>query len=612
MTIKKGKISVHTDNLFPIIKKWLYSEHDIFLRELISNAHDAIIKLQRLSDMGEYKGKIDKGVVDITIDKKKKIISIKDNGLGMTEEEVKKYINQIAFSGAEEFVKKYKDQEKENTIIGHFGVGFFSSYMVAKEVEIYTLSYSGGDAVHWRCEGNTDFTIEKSDKKDVGTEIILHIDKESEKFLEEETIKDLVKKYSNFLPIDINVNKNKTNEGLGLWNKSPQSVKEEEYKEFYSKVFQGMDPLFSIHLNIDYPFKLKGILYFPKSLTQVDVNNVKGRIKLFCNNVFVSDNIINIIPQYLHLLQGVIDSPDIPLNVSRSALQADENVKKISQHIIKKVTEKLSQVFKKDRKKYEEYWNDLEFFVKFGYISDEKFAEKAKDVLLFKKIDDSFCTLNEYKEKNVKLKDKVIYTNDKEKHHPYIEKVSKEEIDVLVCSHIIDNHFIQQIEAKSSPLKFLRVDSAVGEKLLEDEEQDKKDDKKKDDDKHKDFIDSFKEKISQKELDVKVQSFKDDSFPAMLTYNEYMRRFSEMSMAMSGGEGMSGMPANHTLVLNSNNKVIQKLMTDIKEKTKDESKNNSLVTTCKNVYGLALLQNQSLKGQELSEFVNRISDLLLK
>ena len=608
MATKKGKISVHTDNLFPIIKKWLYSEHDIFLRELISNAHDAIIKLQRLSDMGEYKGKIDKGVVEISIDKKKKIISIKDNGLGMTEGEVEKYINQIAFSGAEEFVKKYKDQEKENTIIGHFGVGFFSSYMVAKEVEIYTLSYSGGEAVHWRCEGNTDFTIEKSDKKDVGTEIILHIDEESEKFLDEETLKELVQKYSNFLPIEINVNKKKANEGLGLWNKSPQSLKEKDYNEFYSKIFQGMDPLFSIHLNIDYPFKLKGILYFPKSLTQVDVNNVKGRIKLFCNNVFVSDNIINIIPQYLHLLQGVIDSPDIPLNVSRSALQADENVKKISQHIIKKVTEKLSQVFKKDRKKYEEYWNDLEFFVKFGYISDEKFAEKTKEILLFKKIDDSFCTLNEYKEKNIKLKDKVIYTNNQEKHHPYIEKVSKEELDVVVCSHIIDNHFIQQLEVKSSPLKFLRVDSAVGEKLLEDEESptdDKKDGKEKKDE-HKDFIESFKEKIAQKELEVKVQSFKDDSFPAMVTYNEYMRRFSEMSMAMSGGS--NNMPTSQTLVLNSNNKVIQKLITQIKEKKSDDN----LITTCKNVYGLALLQNQSLKGKDLSDFVNRISDLLLK
>ncbi len=604
---EKGKISVETENLFPIIKKWLYSEHDIFLRELISNAYDAITKLKRLKSLSQYKGKTDKRLINVSIDKPKKTITVSDNGIGMTADEVKKYINQIAFSGAKDFLEKYEKDNKDSQIVGHFGLGFFSAYMVSDSVEIKTLSFKeNAEPVAWQCDGNVDFQISKGDRKDIGTDVILHVNKDSEDFLDEAKIKDLVKRYSNFLPVEIQVNGKKANEQTALWNNAPSKTKEKEYNDFYKKLFPySEDPLFHVHLSVDYPFNLKGILYFPKIKKELDITT-KGRLKLFCNNVFVSDNIIDIIPQYLHLLQGVIDSPDIPLNISRSFLQNDPKVQKIGRHIAAKIADKLKQIYKKDKKKYEEYWQHINPFVKFAALSEEKFYEKVKDIILFKTTENEHITLDEYKEKNKKLKDKVLYTSNQEEQVFYINKAKAEGYTVLVLDSPIDNHFMQHLEMKNSPLSFMRVDSDFHE-----EPKPTKDDKNKDGEKEnpdeKKMTSLFQNNLNMKELQVKLKEL-NSSASAMITQSEHMRRFSEMSRMMQGQPGNAGLMQNHTLVLNKKNPVIQKLLKESGSPEKDKQFSN----ICKNIYDLALLQQNNLKGGRLDDFIKRTTKIIEK
>lgn len=604
---EKGNISVHTDNLFPIIKKWLYSEHDIFIRELISNAHDAIVKLSRLADLGKYKGKISEPLILIDIKKSDKTITISDNGLGMTSEEVKKYINQIAFSGAKDFLEQYKDGKESNQIIGHFGMGFFSSFMVADKVEIETLSHQeGAKAVFWSCDGTTSFEMGNSNKKEVGTVITLHLNSESEEFLDDKKVNDLVKKYSNYLSTSIKVNEKESNSRQALWNKAPASLKDEDYKTFYSEVFPlEMPPLFHVHFSVDYPFNLKGIIFFPKNKNDFDLNK-KGRIQLFCNNVFVSDNIIDIIPPYLNLLHGVIDSPDIPLNVSRSALKSDAQVKKIGNHIVNKVADKLVDLFKKERDTYEKYWEDIHPFVKFGSLSDEKFYDKVNESLIFKNLEGKYLTIKEYEENNKILKDKIIYTNNKEKQTAYIEQAKKEGADVLILDNPIDTHLAQHLEMKLSK-KFFRVDSDIGSVLTGEEV--KKDADSKDEDKDKQYqelSDAFKEAVGEKTLDIKVQSHPQSDFCGMIVISEHMRRMSDMS-AMMGGSLPSNELKFHTLVLNADNAITQKII----ELAKDKDKNKeTLKNLALNIYDLALLQHQNLKGDRLIEFVKRSTRLV--
>ena len=609
---EKGKISVHTDNLFPIIKKWLYSEHDIFLRELISNAYDAITKLGRLSDLGQYKGEVPQPNINIDIKKSAKSIVISDNGLGMSAEEVKKYINQIAFSGAKDFLDQYKDGDKSKQIIGHFGMGFFSSFMVAGKVEINTLSYQdGAEAVKWSCAGTTAFEMSPSSKKEIGTEITLHLNKESEEFLDDKRITDLVKKYSNYIPVSIKVNGKEANSKEALWNKAPASLKDEDYKKFYSDVFpMEMDPLFHVHFSVDYPFHLKGIIYFPKNKNDFDVRR-KGRIQLFCNNVFVSDNIIDIIPEYLNLLHGVLDSPDIPLNVSRSALQNDAQVRKIGSHIVSKIADKLVDLFKKERKHFETYWGDIHPFVKFGCLSDEKFYDKLKDCLIFKNTEGGYLTLNEYQEKNPQLKDKIIYASAPQGQMAYIQQVKSQNIGVLLLDSPIDTHFIQHLEMKLLPKKFLRVDSAIGSVLTAADDEGKKDENKtkkeeENNKKHASVLSVFKEAVGNDKLEIKVESHPNSDFCGMLVIAEYMRRMSDMSSMMTGSLP-SGDLQFHTLVLNEDNEITQKII----ELAKDKDKNQvALKSICSNVYDLALLQQQNLKGEQLLDFVKRTTELM--
>ena len=627
---EKGNISVATDQLFPIIKKWLYSEQDIFLRELISNSNDAITKLGRLSDLGEYKGKLEAPLIEIKIDKSKKTITIKDNGLGMSSDEIKKYINQIAFSGAKDFLDKYKEGDEKQQIIGHFGMGFFSSFMVAQKVTINSKSWQEKEkAVSWECDGSTSFSMSNSNKKDIGTEIVLHIDKEAESFLDEQKIKDLVTKYSNYLETEIKVNENKANSQNSIWNQQPSKLKDEDYKKLYEELFPfSSESLFQIHFQTDYPFRLKGILYFPKHRPDIDISQ-KGRLKLFCNNVFVSDNILDIIPPYFNFLQGIIDSPDIPLNVSRSALQTDANVKKIATHIVNKIAEKFNYLFKNERQSFEKYWEDLNVFIKYGCITDEKFFEKLKDNLIFEYIstekkvnqskdnlenkkestekkdnknesilDKTYLTFNDYKIKNPKLKDKILYTNDIEKQIAYIDQAKKQGLGVLLLNNPIDNHFIQQIEMKLSPLKFARVDSGLGDSLVDEDKNENENEK------YKSLVELFKKSINQDSIEVKIKNLKQKEPSAMIVIPEQMRRMSDMSSMMAGK--MPSMEFNFfQFIVNSNNDLIQNLG---KKVTNDKSKEMEAI--CRHIYDIALLQNNSLKGDNLIQFANRSLSLV--
>ncbi|MCK4312709.1 MAG: molecular chaperone HtpG, partial [Candidatus Cloacimonetes bacterium] len=615
---KTGKLSIHTENIFPIIKKWLYSEHDIFLRELISNAVDAMSKRKAI----QPELKEDELKIEVKINKKKKILQVIDYGIGMTASEIKKYINQIAFSGAEDFIEKYKD--KQSSIIGHFGLGFYSSFMVAKKVTIDSLSFKkGSKQAFWECEGEAEYKSELGKRKEIGTTVTVHFNKENEEYLEDSKIRDLIEKYSTFLPFPIFLNKEKDaiNQKEALWHRKPKDVTEEEYKEFYKKLFHDYeDPLFWIHLNVDFPFNLKGILYFPKIKNQFDLN--QGKVKLFCNNVFVADDLKDFIPEFLLLLKGGIDIPEIPLNVSRSFLQHDKQVQKISQYIIKKIADSLKDIFKEDRKKYEGFWEDIHYFIKYGMLTDEKFSESMKDHIIFKSTLGDYITIKEYQERN-KSKDKpqkIFYASSEDTQVTYLNLMKEQGIEVIFANALIDSHLFQHLEMKNRDVTFVRIDSEINENLVDKDKTEIVDASNRTvserikeifdrtlNDKieasfHKDdyakFIKKFPEAINTlapfvriekdftfiKPYDIptnireklgketyseilsklyltittEVKYLKADKIPAMVVFNEFMRRFQEMNYLSQGKD--SDMLKNHTIVVNPENETVKKIL----------------------------------------------------
>jgi molecular chaperone HtpG len=632
--MQKGKINVQTENIFPIIKKFLYSDHEIFLRELISNAVDATQKLKSLSSFGDFKGDVGDVQIEIILDAKKKTLTIKDKGIGMTEAEVDKYINQIAFSSAEEFMEKYKGKSEEdvNSIIGHFGLGFYSSFMVADNVEIKTKTYkkgAGTKAVSWKCDGSPDYTIDNIEKKDRGTEIVLHIADDSKEFLEEQQILGLLKKYCKFLPVPIKFGEETIQEKVEgkkdkdgndvfesvtqeriinnpnpLWRKTPADLKEDDYVEFYRELYpmNFEKPLFNIHLNVDYPFNLTGILYFPKLKKNLEVQ--KDKIQLYSNQVFITDSVENIVPDFLTLLHGVIDSPDIPLNVSRSYLQSDASVKKISSHISKKVADKLEELFKDDRKTFEEKWDDIRVFIEYGMLSEDKFYDRASKFCLLKSTDGTYFTIEEYEkkvkdtqtDKNKKLV--YLYTNDVEGQHTYISKANEKGYDVLLMDGPVDSHFINMMEGKLKDTTFVRVDGDTIDKLIEKEDEIIS---KLSEDEQKDLRKYVEELKGEHKIDVVLQNLSESEQPMMITRPEYMRRMKDMS-SMGGMEYMQGMGDMINLVVNTNHP----MMTDIL-KMKDAAKRQVKLKQLKDI---ALLSQNLLKGKDLTEFINRSIDVI--
>lgn len=604
-----GNISIHTENILPIIKKWLYADHEIFLRELVSNGVDAITKLQHLADMGEFKGKVD-GKVTVAVDKDKKQITISDNGLGMTDEEIKKYINQIAFSGAEEFAKKYQKDDKDSGIIGHFGLGFYSAFMVSEKVEIHTKSYvKDSVAAHWVSDGSTTFTIDASDKKDRGTTIILHVDEENQDFLEPARINEILNKYCKFLPVEIEFDGKVINETHPIWVKSPNEVKAEEYKEFYQKLYPfQQEPLFWIHLNVDYPFRLTGILYFPKVQHEMDVT--KGQIQLYCKQVYVSNNVNEILPEFLTLLRGVLDSPDIPLNVSRSYLQSDRNVKKIASHITKKIADKLNEMYNNDRETYEKYWNDISPFIKFGMLTDDSFYDKVQDIILAGSADGKLVSLKEYvernKEKNKGEGDKtiILYSNDKNKQSTYLEMVKEKGLEAVVFEHLLDTHFISLIERKREDIKFVRVDANVVDKLINPNAMTIEVDKGQ-----KDVLEKiFKDAVKNEKVKISVENLTSSDIAAKIIVSEESRRIKEMMRNMAvmnnGKESIDDMFDESTLVVNVNNDLIRKLL------ILEPSKNELVSELALHVYDLALMGQKTLDGERMNAFIKRSNKLL--
>ena len=627
---EKGTISIHTENIFPIIKKFLYSDHEIFLRELVSNAVDATQKIKQLASLGEYSGELGDLTVEVSFDKAKKTITISDKGIGMTAEEIKKYINQIAFSGATEFVEKYKDKADNQQIIGHFGLGFYSAFMVAKKVEIDTLSHQdGSEAAKWICTGETDFEIKKGSRKTRGTDIILHVADDSEEFLEEHQLQGILDKYSKFLPIAIKFGQkdksvedgkdkdgnpkyktvkedNIINDTDPIWTKSPSDLKDQDYLDFYKKLYPfSEDPLFWIHLNVDYPFNLTGVLYFPKLKKDFDLQ--KNKIQLYSRQVFITDEVKDIVPEFLQLLHGVIDSPDIPLNVSRSYLQSDSNVKKINGYITKKVADKLAELFKNDRKGYEEKWEDIGVFVKYGMISEEKFDEKAKDFVLLKNTENKHYTIEEYKkqiEANQTNKDGnavALYTSNPEKQHGYIETAKKRSYDVLELTGPIDSHFINHLEQKNEKFRLQRVDADVIDKLID------KDEKKESvlSDKEQEALkEIFDKAINDKNKSVNVEPMATDDLPVTITLPEFIRRMKDMQAAGGGGPMMFGdMPMTLSVAVNANHAMTKKIL----EAESDEAKQKLAKQAC----DLALLSQGMLEGKDLTDFVNRSVELSL-
>jgi molecular chaperone HtpG len=615
MTIEKGNISVHTQNMFPIIKKWLYSDRDIFLRELISNSCDAISKLKRIVSLGEAEIEdAPKYRIDVVFNKNAKILKIIDNGIGMTNEEVKKYITQVAFSSAEEFLEKYKDEnDTSSQIIGHFGLGFYSAFMVADKVQIDTLSYQkDAKAVKWVCDGGTEYEISNSDKTTRGTEITLFITEDSEEFLEEFKLREILNKYCAFLPVEIFLyneedakEKDKQEEPINdtnpLWLKKPSECKEEEYKDFYRKVFFDFnEPLFWIHLNVDFPFKLKGILYFPK--LKHEFETIEGMIKLFNNQVFVADNIKEVIPEFLMLLKGVIDCPDLPLNVSRSFLQNDGYVKKISGHIIKKVADKLVSIYKNKREEYNAYWDDINPFIKYGCIRDDKFYDRVKDILIFKTTNNEYVTLSEYVDKNKeKHMNKVYYVSDEKQQSQYINIFKQQGLEAVILPTIIDGHFIQFLEGKESDIKFNRIDSDVSDSL-KDNNSEKVDEKIS-----KKIEKIFKEVINSDKLKIQLENLNADKIPAMILLSEQSRRMQEMSK-MFGGMDANMFPEEQTLVINNKNELVKKIISLSEDKAKKEDVN----MMCEHVYDLAMLSHKQLDSQSMTKFIERSNELLIK
>lgn len=622
---EKGTISIHTENIFPIIKKFLYSDNEIFLRELVSNAVDAIQKIKRLSSLGTFNGELGDLKVQVSVDPEARTITISDNGLGMTAEEIKKYINQIAFSGATEFMEKFKEAKDANEIIGKFGLGFYSAFMVADKVEIQTLSYQEGAVpARWICDGSTEFEITEGNRIGRGTDIILHVNAESEEFLEEHKLQVILDKYGKFLPIPIQfglkterVEDGEDEEGKTkykevevpniintthpIWTKSPTDLTDQDYLNFYNELYPfSEEPLFWIHLNVDYPFNLTGVLYFPRIKKEMEFQ--RNKIKLYSRQVFITDEVKDIVPEFLMLLHGVIDSPDIPLNVSRSFLQADSNVKKINSYITKKVADKLSELFKNDRKAFEQKWNDIGLFVKYGMLSDEKFYEKAKDYALLENTRNERYTLEEYRNKVAPLQtDKngtvvYLYTAEPEKHDGFIQSATRKEYDVLLMDSPIDNHFISHLEHKLEKTSLKRVDADVIGKLIEKEEAIPAVLTEEESAQIKTL---FETSIAQPNMQVSVESLSPDEMPVTVTMDEFMRRMKEMSKM--GGGGMMGfygtMPDSYKVSLNGNHPLISRIL-----KTEDATEQATLT---KQAFDLALLAQGMLTGAELTEFVKR-------
>ena len=618
----KGKINVSVENIFPLIKKFLYSDQEIFLRELISNATDALTKMQHLSSIGEFKGEIGDLSVELKIDKKAKKLHIIDNGVGMTSDEVKKYINDVAFSGAEEFLEKYKETSKDTGIIGHFGLGFYSSFMVSDKVEIITKSYKDEPAAHWICDGSPEYSLKKSEKIERGTEIILHISKDSKDYLEESKISELLNKYNKFMPHPIKfgtkeetipgkegekeekvIIDNIINNPNPAWTKTPADLKDEDYKQFYRELYpyQFEEPLFHIHLNVDYPFNLTGILYFPKISN--DLNLQKDRIQLYQNQVFVTDNVEGIVPEFLGLLKGVIDSPDIPLNVSRSYLQSDVSVKKITNYITRKVADKLNSIFKNERENLESKWNDIKVVIEYGMLTEDKFYDKAESFNLYPTVDDKYLTYEELEKKIKKLQtDKdgnliILYAQNKDEQYTFIESAKEKGYEVLLLDSPIIPHLMQKLESKKEKIKFSRVDSDTLENLIKKDEEviSKLTDEEKE--KLKPMIETA---VENEKYTVQLEALDSNSMPFMLAQPEFMRRMKEMQQ--TGGGAMGNLPEMYSLIVNTNHELVGKILN-----TRTEKKRNSLI---KQSIDLAKLSQNNLTGKDLTEFINRSIDLI--
>lgn len=629
--MSKGTINVSVDNIFPLIKKFLYSDHEIFLRELISNATDATLKLKHLANIGEADG-VEYGnpIIEVKLDKEKKQLRIIDQGIGMTAEEVEKYINQIAFSGAEEFIEKYKDKDgKDAGIIGHFGLGFYSAFMVAEKVEIITKSFKDEPAVHWTCDGSPEFTLEKADKKDRGTEIILHIAEDSTEFLEESRISELLVKYNKFMPIPIKFGTrtetlpkpedakeddpaptqevdNIINNPNPAWTKAPTELEDKDYNEFYREMYpmQFEEPLFHIHLNVDYPFNLTGILYFPKMTNDMSIQ--KDKIQLYQNQVFVTDNVEGIVPEFLTMLRGVIDSPDIPLNVSRSYLQADGAVKKISSYITRKVADKLKSLFNNDREGFEKKWNDIKIVIEYGMLTEDKFFDKAKDFALYPTVDNAFYTFSELKDKikdaQTDKDDKlvILYASNKEEQHSYIQAAKDKGYEVLLLDSPIVTHLLQKIEGSEEKVSFVRVDSDHVENLI------KKDDEQisKLSDEEKETLKTFLDGVIPKEkFTVQLEAMDSNANPFIITEPEFMRRMKDMQKTGGGGMfGMGGFPEMYNLIVNTNHELVSEILNTKTNKKKERLVNQAL--------DLARLSKNLLKGEELTAFIKRSYEMI--
>lgn len=628
MTQEKGTISIHTENIFPIIKKFLYSDHEIFLRELVSNAVDAIQKAKRLVSMGQFHGELETPLVQVKVDAAAKTITISDNGIGMTADEIKKYINQIAFSGAEDFLAKFKDAKDANEIIGQFGLGFYSAFMVAERVEIQTLSYQQGAApARWENDGTTEFEISEGSRTERGTDVILYINEENKEFLEKYRLQQILDKYAKFLPVPVQFGTRTESEPDGedeegkpkyksvevpnivnttapIWTKAPSELKDEDYLNFYRELYPfGDDPLFWIHLNVDYPFTLTGVLYFPKIKNEIEIQ--RNKIKLFSRQVFITDEVKDIVPEFLMLLHGVIDSPDIPLNVSRSFLQADGNVKKINTYITKKVADKLAELFKNDRKSYEEKWNDIGVFVKYGAISEPKFWDRAKDFVLLSNTKKEFFTLTEYNDKvKENQTDKngnvvYLYTVNADRQDGYIQAANKKGYDVLVMDSPLDNHFISHLERDLEKTQIKRVDADVLEKLIE---KDEVIESKLSEEQTKELKEIFEKAITKPGMEVTVENLSEEAMPVSVTMDEFMRRMKDMA-ALGGGMGFYGsMPDRFKVSINANHPLATKILA--------ESNDDTRKALAHQAFDLALLAQGMLTGADLTNFVERSVKLI--
>lgn len=603
--MQKGNIRVQTENIFPIIKKFLYSEHDIFVRELVSNAVDATQKLKTLSSLGEAKGELGELRIDLKIDTEKKTLTISDKGIGMTAEEVDKYLNQVAFSGAEEFLNKYKGQNEAN-IIGHFGLGFYSSFMVSDKVEVVTKSYKeDAKAVRWECDGSPEFTLEEVDKAERGTDIILHLNEESQEFLEAHRIQTILEKFCRFLPVPVFFEDKQINNTAPAWTKKPSELTTEDYQNFYKEIYPYNEaPLFWIHLNVDYPFNLTGILYFPKIKQSYEIQ--KDKIQLYSNQVFVTDEVKDIVPEFLMLLQGVIDSPDIPLNVSRSYLQGDPNVKKINAHITKKVADKLEEIFRNDRKSFEEKWESLGLFVKYGMMTDDKFLEKANKFLVMEDTEGKFHTLEEYKlatetlQKNKEGKQVIIYTTNPVQQDAYIQAATAKGYKVVKMETLVDAAFINTMEMKWEGVQFTRVDADIADNLIDKSENAESVLSKDDSEKLKAL---FEQQKSAAHVTVEVKGLSSETAPVIATRPEFMRRMKDMA-AVGGGMASfyATMPDEVTLTVNGNHPIFTNILKE------DDAPRQEM--QIKNLADLALLSQDLLKGNDLTNFINRSVELM--